>query len=521
MLIAVIFSLLILSALASFVLKKQEVRTAYIWMLLVFVSLILWLLILVIPKDSFTPLILNDWFRFGDTSISLRFGLTSLNWILAIAFLAFNLAFFLTGIARLNVRTDLQYWIFQLVFAAFSFLAILSADLWSVVLLWTALDLIELTFHLTNRRVGKTYFRKLIFKFLGSMVLIWNIAALIKSGFNPLLNGLVAAPNTSLFLAALLHSGIFPLNTESENLFSDESGNLLNTAISVTSFVVSFSLVFSLSAPEMPFIFSLLINLISYFFIITSLVRWVFEKNLREAIKLLLVGEAGGFVFLYFSGATQYIPYSLALIILSVLWLVLYSHHGKNLVIFPIINTFFISGLPISLITYGSRGFIGEEFSFGLIVLIVMQVLFLVGYLKYVFEKNDKFNNLEVWYQASYLAGLFLPLLSIAAIIFNSFFQIATEIQFWWVGLIVVTFALIGYVYARRVYRFYESSPLILKKKLAWFWEFQTFEWFFKSISFLEDMVKNFINGFSGLLEGEGGILWALVLLLLMLSILR
>ena len=493
-------------------------------MMLVFISLILWLLLLVFPKDRISPLIISNWFRFGDTVISLRFAITSRNWILAISLLAFNLAFFLTGVARLNVKTDLQYWIFQLVLIALSFLAVLSADLWLVVLFWTALDLLDLVYHRTIRKeIGDIkYFRKIIFKFLGSMLLIWNIAVLSRIGVNPLLDGLVAStPNTSLFLAALLHSGIFPLNAESENSIEKESGKLLNSAFSVTNFVVSFSLVLNLHTPGLPFLLSFLISLISYFLIITSMIRWVLKKDFEESLKFLLIGEAGGFVFLYFSGNTQYLTYMLALNTLSVLWLALYTHRGKNLVVFPLINIFFASGLPISLIAFGPRGFIGNEFSVGLAVMIVMQVLFLLGYLKYAFEKNEKFNDMEVWYQAAYLAGLFLPLLSVTAIIFNSISSLVNEIQYWWVGVIVVTLALIGFFFIERKKIFDKSPQTLSEARLAWLWQALTFEGLFKTISFIENKARNFINGFSGLLEGEGGILWALVLLLLILTVLR
>lgn len=505
-------------------LKKQGVRTAYIWMMLVSISLILWLLLLVFPKDRFSPLIISNWFRFGDTVISLRFALTSRNWILAISLLAFNLAFFLTGIARLNVRTDLKYWIIQLVLIALSFLAVLSADLWSVVLFWTALDLLDLVFHriISKEIGGNTYFQKITFKFLGSMLLIWNIAALSGSGFNPLIDGLVASTsNTSLFLAAFLHSGIFPLKTEPGKNSEGESGKLLKSAFSVINFVVSFSLIISLPAPELPLLLSFFISLISYFIIISSMIHWVLNKDLEVSLKFLLIGEAGVFIFLYFSGATQYITYRLALITLSVLWLVLFTRRGKNLAVFPVINIFFASGLPISLIAFGPRGFIGSEFSLGLVVLIVMQVLFFLGYLKHVFEKNEEFNDLEVWYQAAYLAGLFLPLLSIAAIIFNSMSSLANEIQYWWVGAIVATLASIGFFYTKRKKFFNKSPQYTSEAKMVWLWKFLTFEWFFKIISFIKDMIGNFINGFSGLLEGEGGILWALVLLLLILTVLR
>ena len=524
MLIALIFFLCLLSALAGFVLKRRGVRTAYIWMLLVFISLVLWLLLLIIPKDRFSPIIINDWFRFGEINISLRFALNPQNWILVISLFTFNLSFFLTGIARLDVRNDVKNWIIQLLLIAFSFLALISADLWAIVLLWTALDLLDLSFHrlVIKKDVGKTYYRKFIIKSLGSILLIWNIAYLSKSGFNPLLNGIVSSTSTtSIFLAALLHSGIFPLNAETKNPQAEKSGELLRSAFSVLSFVVSFSLVTSLPAPELPILISFVLSFISYFLIILSMIQWILIKDLKNSLQFLLLGEASGFIFLYFSGASQYITYMLSLNILSVLWLVLFTHRSKNLMIFPVISTFFASGLPISLIAFGPRGFIGNGFSFGLVVLIFSQILFLYGYLRYALEKNEKFNVLEVWYQASYLAGLFLILLTAAAIIFYSKISFADEIQFWWVGMIVVGLALMGYFLSARTNNLIKVPKYISQMRFSWIWQFMTFEWLFNTFSFIEDRVSGFLNGFSGLMEGEGGLMWALVLLILIFSVLK
>jgi hypothetical protein len=524
MLIALLFFLCPLSSLAGFILKKRGVRTAYIWMLLVFTSLIQWLLLLVIPQNNFSPLIFSDWFRFGDTNISLRFALNPQNWILGISFFTFNLSFFLTGIARLDIRTDLNIWIFQLMLTAFSFLAVISADLWTVVLLWTALDLLEFAFHkIILKDVGeKTYFRKLVVRFLGIMLLIWNIAFLSRSGFNSLLSGIVSSTTvTTIFLAALMHSGIFPLNEEINNQSEEKSEKLLRSAFNVSTFVVSFSLVINLPVPDLPYLFSLILSSFSYFVVVLSLIKWVLNKNLEDSIKFLLLGNAGEFIFLYLSGATQYLTYLLAVLILSVLWLILFSHRGKNLMVFAIISTFFASGLPLAINAFGPRGFIGNELSVGFVVMIFSQVLLLIGYLRYAFEKNEKFIDLEVWYQAAYLVGLFLPFISAAAITFYTRNTLATEFQYWWIGLIVVMLALIGYFLLEKTKSSGKIPQFLTLARFDRLWRLMTFDWVFSSLSFIEDKGRGLINGFSGILEGEGGILWALLLLLLIFTVIR
>ncbi len=400
--------------------RRQGIRTAYIWMLFVFINTISWLLILIIPRGSFSPLILSNWFRLGDINIGLNFALNDQNWILALSLLAFNLSYFLTGIARLDVRNDPISWIFQLLMTAFAFLAIMSADLWSLVLIWTALDLLNLVFDkmITKSAGSQISYNKLIFKFLGSILLIWNVALLNTTGFNPLLSGVLAsAGGYSLFFAALLHSGIFPLTLESNDSSENESKKLISTSFYITNFIVSFILVINLPAPNFSFLFSVFVNLISLIIIVFSMIQWALNKNFQRSLKFLLLGEAGSFFYLYSLGATQFLPFILALFFLSVLWMILFSHRGKILLIFSVISTFFVSGLPMTLITYGTRSYFKNGFSIGLFILIFMQIMFLLGFIKNTFNENEKFGNLDVWYQAAYLTGLFLPLLSIGAII--------------------------------------------------------------------------------------------------------
>lgn len=521
--IVIIFFLCLLSALTGYFLKLRGVRTAYIWMVLVFISFMLWLALMVIPYERFSPLIFNDWFKFGETRISLRFALNPYNWILVLSMFSVNLSFFLTGIARLDIRSDLTRWIFQLVLIAFSFLALISADLWSIVLFWTILDLLELSFHrlILNDANDKIYFRRYIIKSLGSILLIWNIASLSSSGLNPLINGIVSSsPNTSIFLAAFIHSGIFPLDSESKKSVEIKSSDLLKNLFIVLNFFVSFSLISNLQAPELPFILSFAISIGSYILIIFSSIQWALQKDNNYSLHFLLLYEAGVFIFLYFSGAAQYITFLLVILTISILWLLFFTHRSKSLVIFPVISTFFVTGLPLSITAFGSRGFVGNGISVGLIVFLSSQILLIYGYIKRAYAQNEKFYELEIWYQVAYLIGLFLPFLSAAAIIFFSKTTMPIEFQYWWIGLIVVLLAVIGYFFSGKLFFRKNSEEFMPQTRSIIILRFLSFEWLFNSFTFLESKVWGFVNGFSGLMEGEGGIMWALVFLILIFSLL-
>ncbi len=517
-----IFFLCLFSVLIGYFLKTRGVRTAYIWMVLVFISFTLWIILIAFPYQKISAIIINDWFRFGETRISLQFALNSQNWILVLSLFAINLTFLLTGITRLDIKSDLANWTFQLLLTTFSFLALISANLWSLVLLWTVIDLLELGFHsvILKDTNEKIYFRKYIVRSIGSILLIWNIALISKSGSAPLINGIVAStPNTSIFLAALIHSGIFPFDPELNRSKSEKSSDLLKDFFIILNFIVSFSIITYLQAPEIPFVLSLSLSIVANILIIFSSIRWAFIREKTFSPQTLLFLVSGVIISLYLFGAAQYITFLLASIIISIMWLALFTHRSKKLSIFPLISTFLISGLPLSLNAFGSRGFIGDGFSIGLIVLLFSRILFIIGYIRFAFDENEKYNELEIWYQVAYLTGLFIPFLSAASIIIFSRKTIIIELQNWWIGSAVSLIAIAGYVFYKRSKTKKEPVEISYESGSKLIQHIGSLDWLFNTFSFIENKVSGFASGFSVLMEGDGGIVWALVLLILIISL--
>ncbi len=102
----------------------------------------------------------------------------------------------------------------------------------------------------------------------------------------------------------------------------------------------------------------------------------------------------------------------------------------------------------------------------------------------------------------------------------NSATSLADEFQYWWVGGITTIFASAFYILLRKEYKVLKEIQIFSETRSIWLWEILKFEWLFKAIRLIEENIEKIINGFSGLLEGEGGILWSLVLLLLLLTVL-
>ena len=93
------------------------------------------------------------------------------------------------------------------------------------------------------------------------------------------------------------------------------------------------------------------------------------------------------------------------------------------------------------------------------------------------------------------------------------------ELSFWWVGLAVLVPSIFlsvvikSWLEKQKTQRKDEENQKQIPEI------FLSFNWLFHVIPIIESRIKNLVLGFSGLLEGDGGILWSFVLIILLISI--
>jgi len=521
MLIALIFLFNLLAVIIAFFLKWRGIRTAYIWFFLVFVCLSVWLLLLLIPIDRINPLVIPNWFTIGSIPINLQFRITIQNWPLAFSIITFIFSFFLTGIARLDIRKDLSLWAIQIIFGVFSFLAILSADLWTVILFWTALDFIDIFFKLVILKTAdrKLMLRSLSIRFLGSLILIWNTSSISRLGINPTLEVLRGIGRNDLFLAALLHSGILPFQSSGIPKSDSKTENIINASIVITNFAVSSSLIIYLPSPDLFFFVNIGLIILLYILLLIFSFSWALGTGAEYSIKNLLSLAACFISYFFIIGSDRPLIFWMNIFLLPMLMLWLYSHRSRSTRIFPALMVLLISGLPFSLNANSARGLFISGFNLSEIVLIIPHILILAGVLKRILEKGEDFHLMESWYQAVYLLGLFLPVLSIGAISFRNLSDFSLELQYWWIGggVLISAFAFY-YLFNRKISK---DNPVHPIGETSVINRFFSMNWIFSLTLEFEKRISKIVTGFSGLLEGEGGILWALVFLLLILTVFR
>ena len=226
---------------------------------------------------------------------------------------------------------------------------------------------------------------------------------------------------------------------------------------------------------------------------------------------------AGFIVFLYLNSAN--FEFWLPALFLPSIFLLVYSHRNQSTIFFPLIMTLLVSGLPYKLNSFGSRAFLFEDFRLVILWVLPLLVIFLARFLKKSLQNHKEFSGIESIYQIVYLFGLLVLTLSSGVISFKFNAPFQMEPNQWWVGVIVVSL-LVVFLILHRSRKFH--NPFGSKLDITGLTQkVLSLDWVSRFTDLVEKRLRNLAASFSNLFEGAGGFLWALVILILILTIIR
>ena len=521
MLIAGIFLILVLTTVASYVMKKRGVRLGYVWLILAFSGFAIWLVLFFVSFERISPFTVQNWFRSADAGLSLNFKINRTNWAMIFTLLTMHISFLLTAAIREDLKRDFIYWIVESGEIALTFAILVSADLLTVVLTWAAMDIAGLLYKLFLRQELNTdeVFYPYTAKLLGSFLLVFNMAKLAGNGQSMMLDSLPATSSQSIFFAAVLHSGIIHFKP-----FKKDK-RLTITILDFYNFFLPFisSLFLITYLPENDFSFiAYLILLLAFLIIAFHFIRlWMNAQDDLSAIRNLLYSFFGLIGFRYLTGTHNDSVSWFVLMVMGINWLLIFSHRSKSLTLFAALMLISISGLPFSLVSYGNNGIITESITVSAFLLVIYHIIFNLGYLKRLLQKKLVFEDLEQSFQIIYMVGLSLTLLSLGVCSFRSMGSLMDEIAYWWIGILVVG-ATTGFYFWTKNRKVEdqqgENKTAILGDRII---RLMSLGWVNEVVGFIYRNTKAVVFGFSQLLEGEGGVLWSIVFLALLFTLLK
>ena len=426
------------------------------------------------------------------------------------------------------------FWIAVLILTSVGLLAVTAGNLLTLVMAWSALDIIELIILMgllpqseNRERVIIVFTARLaaIITVLMAGLVLWSKGGTLQ------INSVPQSVSVLLVLAAGIRLGVFPpqhLYTRALPIRSD-----LSTVLRLISAASCFILLVrvsnsGVSAPIVPYLLS--------FFILVGLFaafRWLGAKDELEGSPYWMLGSAS----LAIAAAIIHAPFaclvwSLASLLSGGL-IFSFSLRHRNLLPLFVIGVFNLSVLPFSptwqgIELYTSISNVIENLALFLLFslsFLLIQSLLLAGFINHfqkgmLISKEEKTAHIERWVWVLYPLGLILIVVTHLVIGWFLLPELnGLPFVAWIIGpLTLLMAALILFISWR-----FPQSILVAQKfpKSAIKKDLFSFNWLYTFIWKTYRTVSRLFALVSTILEGDGGILWALVLFALIFVLLQ
>jgi hypothetical protein len=454
--------------------------------------------------------------------------LDTVSWAYALALSSLALSIFLTAVSRLP-GANWRAWSGTLVLAGLGLLAVMAGNPLTVLLTWTALDLAELVIWLTQLRQGGAL-RRMILSFsirISGLIILSGVivatAATSQEGLS--FDNIMAEFSPLLILAAGLRLGVLPLQAPflADTPLRQGLGTILRLS-PLTASLVFLTRTAVMGVPQQWLSLFMIAATVSAVF---SAISWasaqdslsgrpfwmlltasfaVIAAMLRQPAACLAWGVTssfvGGVIFLSSVRHRILMP-MLGVAVLGVTMLPFTpTWAGAN------IYMALLEGLPLGL-----AALIG-------LALVLSQALLLLGALRHALVLSDEPAQYERWIWLIYPLGLSLLLLSFYA--FGWLNQpILSELVVWdWLAGGLVCAVVLGLWFLGRRYpaRFVGVNKTVDRSSSLW-GRFLSLQWGYPLLQRLFYLIQRLIGLLSTNLEAEGGLLWALLFLLMFFSL--
>lgn len=515
------FLILFLTAASLVAVRWARPLASSAWLVASFGGLLAWISVFFWQFSLPVKLLDGQWLSLTSLTRSLELVASQAAWVYALSLLALAGAVILTSPARLAV-VGMAEWLGTLGLMALALLAILADNPLTLVLAWAALDLLEVLVTLRSSTSAALSERTVVafsIRAVGTGFALWaSVVSGVKGHPDFLFEQTPAEVGLFLLLAAGLRLGVLPLHLpyRHEPVLRRGFGTSLRLTTAVTSLVLLARLPASAVAEVYtPYLLGLA-TLAAFY----GGWKWFSAADELSGRPYWMIGLSALAVAATLRGnPAGSAAWGAALVLLGGLSF-LYS-------VRPVWLTRILAGFGLLFLTlpfsFTASGWLGSlPLPWFLWPLFLAAHLFLVGgYLRHLFRPAEPvFAELPTWAQASYPVGL--GLLAVTALVFGLWgWPGARQLGLWGLALLLVVLAALGLLLALRLRLFSSaesaSEPAVLhQSRFALFQEaLATFFWaLYRALGRLFSFV-------SSLFEGDGGLLWTLLLLILFLTFLR
>ena len=521
------FIVLLLTSIAILVIRFTRPRFSYHWLLAACGALLAWLVVLIAQMWIPAQRVIMTWQPDELFPISPTLLLDDFSWPFALALATLTLAAILTDVIHpLQVEQSRSNWsdvAGWLAISAVGLLVIMAGNLVTLLLSWSALDVLEISIRLPKARENEQV-EKIVKDFsvrIFSLLLVLWAGMLMDVAGQPLSwEGITSQAAQFLLLAVFIRVGILPIRTSISGELSLSRTNRIFSKL-VPAFT-SLAVLPRIAPPEysgvagtFPVLSMVLLAWLGISALFCSL-SWANASDEMEGLSFWIVGVAAlSLASTLLGQPTASAVWGIALLLSGGI-LFVFSLRREWLLPLPLLGAVFFAAIPLTP-TWQGVTLYTSHFNLITILLMIDHGLLLGGYLRHSLRPSGASSKAERWTWILLPFSLFLLLLIQLAIAWWSVTSPAgaslSSLPWsgWWPGFIVLTLAGLYLFWSYRGHSF-PSHPLALLKYVL------SFEWLNHFTRIIHKFLMAFFFRINLTLEGKAGILWAMLILTLLLS---
>jgi hypothetical protein len=528
MLVLLPIFLLLISALAILILQWIRPAFGFSWVIAALSSLAAWGILLAFHWHPPAPFIVQNWIPVHGIISDLSFEIDKNSWPYAISLASLVVGVVLTAGARLQHHSNPIVWAGSLAITAMGLFGTFASSPLALLLAWSSIDLFELAIMLGSIQAGRSNQQAVIAfsaRVAGSFLVILAMAVSYTQNIPLTLNTVPAGAGIFLLVAAGLRLGVLPLHMPypQEVLMRRGLGNMLRMVAPASSLVILARLpVSAVPAEWAPYLLA--------FTGLSALYGGVMWLTAGDEVKgrsywiIALAGMAISCVILGKPGAS--LAWGVTML-LSGGVLFLFSARRNRILFIPALGVLGLAGLPFTPAASGWTGLLTSPFSFLDIVFILAVALLIIGYVRHALRAEDALETLDRWIQIVYPFGLILLVITSWVIgIFGWPGSLTADV--WWGGLAAAVLATGGWLWIHLSSRFriMQARPpswfvMLMRQSGNGLAAFFRLDWAYQLLGLLFQLLQRIVQMINTILEGEGGMLWVLLLLALLVSLVQ
>ena len=523
---------LLAASIAIFTLDKLRPKFGTSWLIASMSSIVAWLIYFIMRLRLPTLLEILAWDQ-SELNLLGRFSLLLDydSWPYVLALITIHLAVILTDAARTRYDSTPLAWSASLAITAMGLLALQSGTSVMLMVSWVVVDMIELVYLLRLEDINRYIIRIIIaYSVRTTSVLMLILGTSIGWQASGQFD-LIDIPQNAAFiflLAAGLRLGVFPLNLPflQEPNLRRGAGNLIRLAPAASSLVLLARLPSDLIPPNLigwvPLFQGMLAVAALY-----AAVRWLSAVDEMEGRPFWIIGWAALATSSVLNGApSASLAWGIALLLPGSLLFLYYPRVQRMnfLLYFGLIG---LIGAPFTPLASGWSGMIAAGFSFWTLLFILAHAFLILGYLNRILQPGGEAGALESWARLVYPLGLIIIIQAMVTLGLIGWPGSLTP-GIWWLALLSMLLVVSVVVLVKKLdiqppyIQLPASSPLtkILDWLLPRLEQIFRLEWLYRILWQTYNVLGSALRSFSAVLESQGGVLWTILLLALLISFL-